>query len=115
LASESLALLGPTFATRVTVDRYLRRHGVQPHVAVEVNSIAAIVEVVRLAGLATILPQTVAQEQRGLCAVRLTPAIDSRCVALLQRRGGYRSAASGGARLCECDSGLRLEGAITCR
>jgi LysR family transcriptional regulator, cyn operon transcriptional activator len=87
LASESLALLGPTFATRVTVDRYLRRHGVQPHVAVEVNSIAAIVEVVRLAGLATILPQTVAQEQRGLCAVRLTPAI-------VQRRGGYRSAAS---------------------
>ena len=30
----------------------------------------------------------------GLCVVRLTPAIDSRRVALLQRRGGYRSAAS---------------------
>ena len=94
LAAESLALLGPTFATRVTVDRYLRRHGVQPHVAVETNSIAAIVEVVRVAGLATILPETVAQEQGGLSAVRLTPAIDSRRVALLQRRGGYRSAAS---------------------
>jgi Transposase IS66 family len=48
----------------------------------------------RLAGLATILPETVAQEQRGLCVVRLKPAIDSRRVALLQRRGGYRSAAS---------------------
>jgi len=44
--------------------------------------------------LATILPETVAQQQGGLSVVRLTPAIDSRRVALLQRRGGYRSAAS---------------------
>jgi LysR family transcriptional regulator, cyn operon transcriptional activator len=94
LAAEPLALLGPSFATRAMVDRYLRRNGVHPHVAVEANSIAAIVEIVRLAGLATILPETVAQEQRGLCVVRLKPAIDSRRVALLQRRGGYRSAAS---------------------
>jgi LysR family cyn operon transcriptional activator len=44
--------------------------------------------------LATILPETVAREQAGLSVVRLTPAFDSRRVALLQRRGGYRSAAS---------------------
>ena len=94
LAAESLALLGPTFATRVTVDRYLRRHGVQPLVAVEANSIAAVVEIVRVARLATILPEPVAQEQAGLSVVRLTPAIGSRRVALLQRRGGYRSAAA---------------------
>ena len=94
LAAEPLALLGPTFATRGVVDRYLRRNGVHPHVVVEANSIAAIVEIVRLAGLATILPEPVAQEQRGLCIVGLTPAIDSRRVALLQRRSGYRSAAS---------------------
>jgi len=94
LAAESLALLGPTFATRVTVDRYLRRHGVQPLVAVEANSIAAIVEIVRVGRLATILPESVAQEQAGLSVVRLTPAIGSRRVALLQRRGGYRSAAA---------------------
>jgi LysR family cyn operon transcriptional activator len=94
LAAESLTLLAPTFATRVTVDRYLRRHGVQPHVAVEANSIAAILEIVRVARLATILPETIAQGKAGLSVVRLTPAIDSRRVALLQRRGGYRSAAS---------------------
>jgi len=63
-------------------------------VAVEANSIAAIVEMVRRAGLATILPEVVAQEQMGLCVVRLAPAIDSLRVALLQRRGSYRSAAS---------------------
>jgi LysR family transcriptional regulator, cyn operon transcriptional activator len=94
LAAEPLALLGPTFATRAMVDRYLRSVGVHPHVAVEANSIAAIVEMVRRAGLATILPEVVAQEQMGLCVVRLAPAIDSLRVALLQRRGGYRSAAS---------------------
>jgi LysR family cyn operon transcriptional activator len=94
LAAVPLALLGPTFTTRRMVDRYLRRNGVQPHVAVEANSVAAIVEIVRLAGLATILPEGVAQEQRDLCVVRLTPAVDSRRVALLQRRGGYRSAAA---------------------
>jgi LysR family cyn operon transcriptional activator len=94
LAAEPLALLGPTFATRAMVDRYLRSVGVHPHVAVEAKSIAAIVEMVRRAGLATILPEVVAQEQKGLCVVRLTPAVDSLRVALLQRRGGYRSAAS---------------------
>ena len=51
----------------------MRRNGVQPHVAVEANSIAAIVEIVRLAGLATILPEAVAQEQTGLRILRLTP------------------------------------------
>jgi LysR family cyn operon transcriptional activator len=35
-----------------------------------------------------------AQEQRDLCVVRLPSAIDPRRIALLQRRGGYRSAAS---------------------
>ena len=94
LAAEPLALLGPSFATRRMVDRYLRRTGIHPHVAVEANSIAAIVEMVRVAGLATILPETVAQEQTSLRVVQLTPAIDSRRVALLQRRDGYRSAAS---------------------
>jgi LysR family cyn operon transcriptional activator len=94
LAAEPLALLRPTFATRGVVDRYMRRNGVYPHVAVEANSITAIVEIVRLAGMATILPEAVAQGQRGLCVVRLTPAIDSRRTALLQRHGGYRSAAS---------------------
>src|ERR1700724_520183 len=52
VAAEPRALLGPTFATRGMVDRYLRRNGVHPHVVVEANSIAAIVEIACLAGLA---------------------------------------------------------------
>jgi LysR family transcriptional regulator, cyn operon transcriptional activator len=94
LAGVPLALPGPAFATRVMVDRYLRRNGVRPHVAVEANMTGAVLEMVRFAGLATILPEQMAQGHSDLRAVRLTPAIDTRRVALLQRRGGYRSAAS---------------------
>jgi LysR family cyn operon transcriptional activator len=94
LAAVPLALLGPTFATRSVVDRYLRRNGVQPHVAVEANMTATILEIVRLAGLATILPEQMAQGHSDLCVVRLTPAIDTRRIALLLPRGGYRSAAT---------------------
>jgi len=94
LAKQPLALLGPSFATRITIDLYFRRVGIRPRVVVEANSNSAIVEVVRHGALATILPEAVAQEQPGICAIPLTPALDPRYVALLQRRGGYRSAAS---------------------
>ena len=50
--------------------------------------------IVRFGRLATILPETMTHEEASLRVVRLTPAIDSRRVALLQRRGGYRSAAA---------------------
>ena len=76
------------------VDRYLRRNGVKPHVAVEANMTGAVLEMVRFAGLATILPEQMAHGQSDLRAIRLTPAIDTRRIALLLRRGDYRSAAT---------------------
>lgn len=94
LAKQPLALLGPSFATRITIDLYFRRVGILPRVVVEANSDSAIVEVIRHGALATILPEAVAREQPGICAIPLTPALEPRHVALLQRRGGYRSAAS---------------------
>jgi LysR family cyn operon transcriptional activator len=94
LAAEPLALLGPSFATRATIDRHFRRLGIRPRVAVEANSNAAIIEVVRHGALATILPEAVARQQPGLCAIPLAPPLEPRRAALLQRRGGYRSAAA---------------------
>jgi LysR family transcriptional regulator, cyn operon transcriptional activator len=94
LAGVPLALPGPAFATRVIVDRYLRRNGVQPNVAVEANLTGAVLEIVRFAGLATILPEQMAQGRSDLRAIRLTPAIDTRRIALLLRCGGYRRAAT---------------------
>lgn len=94
LAREELVLLGRTFATRLTVDAYLHRRHVRPRIAVEASSIAAIVEIVRGTRLGTILPDAIACEQPGVRAVALMPPIETRRVALLQRRGGYRSAAA---------------------
>ncbi len=94
LAGEELVLLGRTFATRLTIDSYLHRQHVRPRIAVEASSISAIVEIVRNTRLATILPDAIACEQPGIRAVALVPPIETRRVALLQRRGGYRSAAA---------------------
>lgn len=94
LAATPLALLGRDFATRVVVDRYLREIGVRPLVAVEANSIAAIVDIVRLAGLASLLPEAAVREQPDLRLVRLKPEIETRRAALLWRRGRYHSAAA---------------------
>jgi LysR family cyn operon transcriptional activator len=94
LSAVPLVLLGPTFATRAVVDQYLRRVGVRPQVAVEANSIAAISDIVRLAGLGTILPGAVVREQSGLRAVQLRPEVETRRVAVMWRRGAYHTAAA---------------------
>ena len=64
-----------------------------PRIAIEANSISAIVELVRRGQLATILPAAIALEQPGLLALALTPELPQRTVALLSRRGAWRSAA----------------------
>ena len=64
-------------------------------VALEANSISAIVDVVRRGRLASILPEAVARQQAGLRCVALRPALPTRQVA---RCSGAR-AATGAARL----------------
>jgi LysR family cyn operon transcriptional activator len=91
---EKLVLLNREFATRHYIDRYCRQHGVTPQIAIEVNSISAVVEIVRRGRLATLLPAAIARENTELCAVKLEPALPPRIAVLLQRRGAYRSAAA---------------------
>lgn len=93
LERQSLVLLSQDFATRQHIDLYCRQHGIVPRIAVEANSISAIVELVRRGQLATILPAAIAREQPGLVALELTPALPQRTVALLSRKGAWRSAA----------------------
>jgi LysR family cyn operon transcriptional activator len=90
---EALVLLNEEFATRGTIDRYCKQHGVTPRIAIEVNSISAVVEIVRRGRLATLLPEAIARENDELCSVRLEPALPRRRAALLQRKDAYRSAA----------------------
>ncbi|WP_248745058.1 transcriptional regulator CynR [Pseudomonas sp. MWU12-2037] len=93
LERQSLVLLSQDFATRQHIDLYCRQHGIVPRIAIEANSISAIVELVRRGQLATILPAAIALEQPGLVALGLTPGLPQRTVALLSRRGAWRSAA----------------------
>jgi LysR family cyn operon transcriptional activator len=90
----ALVLLNEAFATRGYVDRYCRQHGVAPQIAIEVNSVSAVVEIVRRGRLATVLPVAIADESTDLCAIRLEPPLPRRTAALLRRKGAYRSAAT---------------------
>lgn len=94
LEQERLVLLSNDFATRRHIDQYFRDHGIDPRVAIEADSISAIVEIVRRGQLATVLPEAIAREHHGLHPVDLAPAIPHRTAALLRRKGAYVSAAS---------------------
>ncbi|MDC8758169.1 transcriptional regulator CynR [Janthinobacterium fluminis] len=94
LRDEPLALLSADFATRIHIDAYFREHGVAPRIAIEANSIGAIVEIARRGRVATILPLAIARVHPALLAVALEPAPAPRMVALLARKGAYRSAAA---------------------
>ena len=92
-AEESFVLLNGDFATRRHIDLYCRQQGIVPKVAIEVNSIGAVVEIVRRGQLVTVLPDAIAREHEGLHPLALRPALPRRTVKLLWRSGGYRSAA----------------------
>ncbi|MEI9886585.1 MAG: LysR substrate-binding domain-containing protein [Rhizomicrobium sp.] len=59
LAAMPLALLDSSFSTRRIVDRYFRSENLRPRIAVEADSLLALIELVRLTDLATILPRNV--------------------------------------------------------
>ncbi|WP_427018934.1 transcriptional regulator CynR [Pseudarthrobacter sp. P1] len=94
LEQEGLVLLSGDFATRRHIDLHFRDHGIAPRIAIEADSISAIVEIIRRSQLATVLPEAIAREQPRLHPVDLSPAIPHRTAALLRRKGAYVSAAS---------------------
>jgi len=94
LADAPLALLTRDFATRAHIDAYFQSHRLSPKITVEANSISAVVKIVRYGRMATILPDAIAREHRALNHVEASAALPSRTVALLSRKGAYKSAAS---------------------
>ena len=93
-AAEPLVLLNSSFATRRHVDAYCALHGIAAQVAVEVNAVGPLVEIVRQGTLGTVLPAQVSATHQDLCAVPLLHSMASRQVGCLRRTGAYRSAAS---------------------
>jgi LysR family cyn operon transcriptional activator len=94
LAEGELALLSKNFVTRVHIDNYLQASQVAPKVAVEVNTISALVEIVRHSNLLTILPEAIAGQAAGLRNLPLAPPPPPRTVMLLRRKGAYQNAAT---------------------
>ncbi len=94
LAEGELALLSKNFVTRVHIDNYLQASQVAPKVAVEVNTISALVEIVRHSNLLTILPEAIAGHAPGLRNLPLASPPPPRTVMLLRRKGAYQSAAT---------------------
>ncbi|WP_329113212.1 transcriptional regulator CynR [Streptomyces sp. NBC_01465] len=94
LADHQLALLSGDFATRGHIDAYFAAHQVQPHIAVEANSIQALTEIVQRTTLSTVLPDAITHDHPRLEPVPLDPPLPTRTVALLHRENAYRSAAA---------------------
>ncbi|OBB31362.1 transcriptional regulator CynR [Mycolicibacterium peregrinum] len=94
LPTQPLALLSRDFATRNYIDEFFAAHNVTPRIAIEANSISALIEFVRLSTLATVLPDAITQAQADLHPIRPDPPLPSREVVLLHRSAGYQSAAA---------------------
>lgn len=94
LTGEPLGLLTGDFATRLHIDRYFAESGIAPPIAVEANSISALLEVVRRGSLATVLPDAITRAHPDLHPVTLSPPPPTRTVELLRRRTAYHSAAA---------------------
>lgn len=94
LASMDFALLAPGFITRLLVDEYFREQRITPQVRIEVNSVSTLLEVVRHAPLATMLPEAIASGDRALRRLRVEGEAPQRGAALLRRRNNYHSAAA---------------------
>jgi LysR family cyn operon transcriptional activator len=94
LAAEPLVLLNSSFATRRHIDAYCALHGIAAQVAVEVNAVGALVEIVRQGKLGTVLPAQISATHQELRAIPLQQPMAPREVGYLRRKGAYRSAAS---------------------
>ncbi|WP_085711453.1 MULTISPECIES: transcriptional regulator CynR [unclassified Pseudomonas] len=94
IAQLDFALLAPGYITRVSVDEYFRQHGITPKVQIEVNSVSTLLEVIRHAPMATMLPEAIATEDRALRRLRVKSEAPQRGAALLRRKNNYHSAAA---------------------
>jgi LysR family cyn operon transcriptional activator len=91
---ESLALLNPDFALRRHIDQYCHRHGIEPRIAIETNSLSVIIELIQFGPLATVLPNSILRTQCGLYAIGLTPKMPEKSITLIRRKGRHLSPAS---------------------
>ncbi len=90
---ESLVQLNNDFALRRHIDQYCLDYGIEPHTAIETNSLSVIIEMVQIGSLATVLPNTIINSQHGLHSIMLTPELPHHTVNLIWHKSGYKSPA----------------------
>jgi LysR family transcriptional regulator, cyn operon transcriptional activator len=90
-----LVLLTPEFGARQYLERFFASRRLTPKVAIEMNAVDPILALVRDSDLATVVSQgAVDASTPGVHVVRLFDPAPRRGLAILWRRGGYRSAAA---------------------
>jgi LysR family cyn operon transcriptional activator len=94
LGDIDFALLDSSFVTRAPIDSYLKANNVRPRMALESNSVDALIAIVQGSRLATIFPAATARNLPGLRAIGLNPPFAVLTTSILLRRDGYRSAAA---------------------
>ncbi|WP_051370607.1 LysR substrate-binding domain-containing protein [Streptomyces sp. 142MFCol3.1] len=120
LATLQLAILGSDVATRSHIDSYFGRHRVSPRIAIEANSIQALIEIGRHTTLATVLPETDTDDHPQLATVTLARAhrgatptagrLPERCIPSFRRphvpprREPRLRLTAAGARMTWCDA-----------
>jgi LysR family transcriptional regulator, cyn operon transcriptional activator len=89
-----LAMLGARFATRRLLDGHFQRAGVKPSIAVEIDSVDALLLLVRQGAVAAFLPSRMVGRARGVRLVQVTDPKPVRPAGLVWRRSPYRAAAA---------------------
>lgn len=94
LAPEALILLNSSFATRKQIDYAFREAALHPNIQMETSSISAILEIIQRIPLATILPAAISDQNKNLVSITLKKQQIKRTAVLMQRKGGWQTAAS---------------------
>ena len=90
---ESLVQLNSDFALRHHIDRYCHDYGIEPRNVIETNSLTVIIEMVELGSLATVLPSTIINTQKGLHPIEVVPELPHHTVSMVWHKSGYKSPA----------------------
>jgi LysR family cyn operon transcriptional activator len=89
-----MTLLPPQYSTRQLIDEHFRSVNAQPQVVVELDSIGAMIQLIRKSELAGIVGEIAIADTEGVSVVPLENPTPIRTPGLLWMRGGGVPAAS---------------------
>ena len=94
LGRESLVLLNTNFALRRHLDKYFSDYNINPHIAIDTNSLSVIIDIIQYCPLATILPISIVQKHGWLYAMKAVPELPKKKISIISRKNGYHNPAS---------------------